>query len=143
MTSNLGSQALTDPLLEDTAKRDQVMAAIRSHFKPEFLNRLDDIVIFHALQHDQLKAIVEVQLRFLEHRMETRRLRLEVEDAAKSWLADRGFDPVYGARPLRRLIQTAIGDPLSRELLEGKVVDGDTVKVAVSDQGDKLTVAKG
>jgi ATP-dependent Clp protease ATP-binding subunit ClpB len=142
MTSNLGSSALVDPLLEDTAKHDQVMAAIRSHFKPEFLNRLDDIVIFHALEHDHLKSIVEVQLRFLEHRMETRRLKLAVSDAAKSWLADRGFDPVYGARPLRRLIQSAIGDPLSREILEGKIIDGDTVEVGVNDKGDKLTVSR-
>jgi ATP-dependent Clp protease ATP-binding subunit ClpB len=142
MTSNLGSSALVDPLLEDTAKRDQVMASIRSHFKPEFLNRLDDIVIFHALEHDHLKSIVDVQLRHLEHRMETRRLKLAVSDDAKSWLADRGFDPVYGARPLRRLIQSSIGDPLSRELLEGKIIDGDTVMVGVSDQGEKLTVTK-
>jgi ATP-dependent Clp protease ATP-binding subunit ClpB len=143
MTSNLGSSALMDPLLEETAKRDQVLAAIRNHFKPEFLNRLDEIVIFHALEHEHLKAIVTVQLRHLERRMEARRLRLDVDDAAKSWLADRGFDPVYGARPLRRLIQSSIGDPLSRDLLEGKVTDGDTVKVGVTDLGDKLTVTKG
>jgi len=143
MTSNLGSQALTDPLLEQEAKHDQVLGAIRAHFKPEFLNRLDDIVIFHALEHEHLKSIVDVQLRLLERRMEARRLRLEVDDAAKSWLADRGFDPVYGARPLRRLIQSSIGDPLSRELLEGKIVDGDTVHVATAAIGDKLTVTKG
>ncbi|GAB3234498.1 ATP-dependent chaperone ClpB [Glycomyces halotolerans] len=143
MTSNLGSQALTDPILEDEAKRESVLGAIRGHFKPEFLNRLDDIVIFQALEHDDLTSIVEVQLRQLRKRMEGRRLKLEVDDAAKSWLADRGFDPVYGARPLRRLIQNAIGDPLSRELLEGKIIDGDTVTVGVAETGEKLTVSKG
>jgi ATP-dependent Clp protease ATP-binding subunit ClpB len=143
MTSNLGSQALTDPLLEEEARREAVLGAIRGHFKPEFLNRLDDIVIFHALELDDLKAIVDVQLGYLQRRMESRRLKLEVEDQARAWLADRGFDPVYGARPLRRLIQSAIGDPLARELLEGKVADGDTVVIGVAEVGDKLTVAKG
>ncbi|WP_199034304.1 ATP-dependent chaperone ClpB [Glycomyces salinus] len=143
MTSNLGSQALTDPTLEEEARRESVMGAIRGHFKPEFLNRLDDIVIFHALEQENLKAIVDVQLRQMQLRMDTRRLRLEVDDSAKSWLADRGFDPVYGARPLRRLIQNSIGDPLSRDLLEGKIIDGDTVKVGTSDVGDRLTVSKG
>ncbi|HLU27608.1 MAG TPA: hypothetical protein VKZ65_04145, partial [Glycomyces sp.] len=83
------------------------------------------------------------QLRGLQRRMDARRLKLEVDEAAKSWLADRGFDPVYGARPLRRLIQSAIGDPLSRELLEGRIIDGDTVKVGVPEQGEKLTVSRG
>src|SRR5690606_13478971 len=108
-----------------------------------FLNRLDDIVIFHALEHDDLTSIVDVQLRGLQRRMDARRLKLEVDEAAKSWLADRGFDPVYGARPLRRLIQSAIGDPLSRELLTGRIIDGDTVKVGVPEQGEKLTVSRG
>ncbi|WP_100448869.1 ATP-dependent chaperone ClpB [Glycomyces xiaoerkulensis] len=142
MTSNLGSQALTDPLLEESARRESVMGAIRDHFKPEFLNRLDDIVIFHALELDNLKSIVDVQLRQLQKRMDARRLKLEVGDDAKTWLADRGFDPVYGARPLRRLIQRAIGDPLSRELLEGKIIDGDKVGVGVAEPGDKLTVSR-
>ncbi|MCH7229402.1 ATP-dependent chaperone ClpB [Glycomyces sp. L485] len=143
MTSNLGSQSLTDPTLEDEAKRESVLGAIRGHFKPEFLNRLDDIVIFHALEHDDLKSIVDVQLRQLQKRMDSRRLKLAVNDSAKSWLADRGFDPVYGARPLRRLIQSSVGDPLSRELLEGKIIDGDTVKVGTADLGDKLIVSRG
>ena len=143
MTSNLGSQSLTDPMLEEGAKRESVLGAIRGHFKPEFLNRLDDIVIFGALEHDDLTSIVDVQLRQLQRRMDTRRLKLAVDEAAKSWLADRGFDPVYGARPLRRLIQTAIGDPLSRELLEGRIIDGDTVKVGAAEQSEKLTVDRG
>ncbi|GAB3656237.1 ATP-dependent Clp protease ATP-binding subunit [Glycomyces tarimensis] len=143
MTSNLGSQALIDPTLEGEAKKESVMGAIRGHFKPEFLNRLDDIVIFHALEHDDLKSIVDVQLRGLQRRMDTRRLKLAVDDSAKSWLADRGFDPVYGARPLRRLIQSSIGDPLSRQLLEGKIIDGDTVQISTSEIGDKLTVERG
>ncbi|WP_025272929.1 ATP-dependent chaperone ClpB [Haloglycomyces albus] len=143
MTSNLGSQALTDPALEEHAKRETVMSAIRGHFKPEFLNRLDDIVVFHALGEENLKAIVRVQLRQLQKRMDTRRLTLNVDDAATGWLSERGFDPVYGARPLRRLIQTAIGDPLSRELLEGKIVDGDTVNVTTAEAGSGLAVSKG
>ncbi len=143
MTSNLGSQSLTDPMLEEEVKRESVLGAIRGHFKPEFLNRLDDIVIFHALEQGDLTSIVDVQLRQLQRRMDMRRLKLVVGDPAKTWLAERGFDPVYGARPLRRLIQTAIGDPLSRELLEGKIIDGDTVRVGVADPGDGLTVTRG
>ncbi|MFC4333913.1 ATP-dependent chaperone ClpB [Salininema proteolyticum] len=143
MTSNLGSHALVDANLDEAAKRETVLSAIRSHFKPEFLNRLDDIVVFHALDEENLKAIVRVQLRQLQKRMDSRRLALEVDEAATGWLAERGFDPVYGARPLRRLIQTAIGDPLSRELLEGKIVDGDTVSVTASPSGSALTVTKG
>ncbi|THV43002.1 ATP-dependent chaperone ClpB [Glycomyces buryatensis] len=145
MTSNLGAQALINPTLSQESKRAEVMGAIRGHFKPEFLNRLDDIVTFRSLELDDLKSIVEVQLGLLERRMEHRRLRLDPSAEAKSWLAERGFDPAFGARHLRRLIQTSISDPLARDLLEGKIIDGDTVHVGVTDgdRGDKLSVTRG
>lgn len=140
LTSNLGSGFLADASLSDQAKRDAVMDVVRSSFKPEFLNRLDDIVMFEALGTDELSRIVEIQVRRLAERLSDRRLELKVTDGAKEWLALTGYDPVYGARPLRRLVQTAIGDQLAREILEGTVRDGDTVVVDVDDDADKLTV---
>ena len=129
LTSNLGSAFLVDPTLEDEEKRESVLAIVRASFKPEFLNRLDEIVIFDALSKDDLAHIVDLQLGLLEKRLAARRIDIEVTDAAREWLADTGYDPAYGARPLRRLIQTAIGDPLARLLLGGEVVDGTTVRV--------------
>ena len=129
LTSNLGSAFLVDPTLEDDEKRESVLAIVRASFKPEFLNRLDEIVIFDALSKDDLAHIVDLQLGLLEKRLAARRIDIEVTDAAREWLADTGYDPAYGARPLRRLIQTAIGDPLARLLLSGEVVDGSTVRV--------------
>jgi ATP-dependent Clp protease ATP-binding subunit ClpB len=129
LTSNLGSQAIADPALDDRGRRDAVMAVVQRHFKPEFLNRLDDVVVFHALDTEELTAIVEIQLDVLRARLARRRLTLEVSDAAREWLAMNGFDPVYGARPLRRLVQSAIGDQLARELLSGEVREGDAVRV--------------
>ena len=129
LTSNLGSAYLVDPTLETEEKRESVLAAVRASFKPEFLNRLDEIVIFDALSKDDLAHIVDLQLGLLEKRLAARRIGIEVTDAAREWLADTGYDPAYGARPLRRLIQTAIGDPLARLLLAGEVVDGATVRV--------------
>jgi len=117
-----------------------VMNAVRAAFKPEFINRLDDVVMFHALDEEQLEHIVEIQLDQLQKRLAQRRLTLEVSPAARMWLAVRGYDPVYGARPLRRLIQQAIGDTLAKELLAGKVADGDTVEVGVSADGGELVV---
>jgi ATP-dependent Clp protease ATP-binding subunit ClpB len=143
LTSNLGSQVIADPTLTDEQRRDAVMAVVRSHLKPEFLNRLDDIVVFHALTTEDLKSIVDIQIGALRRRLAERRLGLEVSDAARAWLASHGYDPVYGARPLRRLIQTAIGDRLAKALLAGDIRDGDTVAVDVDPRGDALTVARG
>jgi ATP-dependent Clp protease ATP-binding subunit ClpB len=135
MTSNLGSQFLIDPLLDPQAKRDAVMAAVRSAFKPEFLNRLDEVVIFDPLTRDELAHIVELQVRALGTRLKERRIELEVTEAAREWLADTGYDPAYGARPLRRLVQKEIGDRLARALLAGEVRDGQTVTVDRGDDG--------
>ena len=112
------------------------MAAVRAAFKPEFINRLDDVIIFDALQPDELVQIVDIQLAQLQKRLAQRRLTLEVSLPAKQWLAERGFDPLYGARPLRRLIQQAIGDQLAKMLLAGEVHDGDVVPVNVSADGE-------
>ncbi|MDT0165891.1 ATP-dependent chaperone ClpB [Actinotalea sp. AC32] len=129
LTSNLGSQYLVDPTLDDTAKREAVMQTVRQSFKPEFLNRLDDVVVFDALSLEELGSIVDLQLRRLADRLADRRLTLEVTPAAREWLAIEGFDPAYGARPLRRLVQREIGDRLARMLLAGEVQDGGTVVV--------------
>ncbi|WP_279103580.1 ATP-dependent chaperone ClpB [Gordonia paraffinivorans] len=130
LTSNLGAGG----------DREQVMAAVRSAFKPEFINRLDDVVIFDALTEEELVRIVDIQLGQLEKRLAQRRLDLEVSPKAKEWLAQRGFDPVYGARPLRRLVQKAIGDQLAKLLLKGEVRDGDVVPVNVSPDGESLVL---
>ncbi|GAB34564.1 ATP-dependent chaperone ClpB [Gordonia otitidis] len=130
LTSNLGAGG----------DRDQVMAAVRSAFKPEFINRLDDVVIFEALSPEELVSIVDIQLGQLQKRLAQRRLELQVTPKAKEWLAERGFDPLYGARPLRRLVQQAIGDQLAKALLAGDVRDGDVVPVNVSADGDSLVL---
>ncbi|MFL5727655.1 MAG: ATP-dependent chaperone ClpB [Chloroflexota bacterium] len=142
LTSNLGSHVIADPLLTDEQRKDAVLAVVRSHFKPEFLNRLDDIVVFSALAGDHIKTIVEIQLARLARRLSDRRLVLFVTDAARDWLASNGYDPVYGARPLRRLIQSAIGDQLAKALLAGEVREGDTVAVDLdeSDMGAEALV---
>jgi len=129
LTSNLGSQALTDPLLDDRAKHEAVMGAVRQAFKPEFINRLDDVIIFEALSMDEIGKIVTLQVKQLSDRLANRRITLEVTDAALEYLAMDGYDPAYGARPLRRLIQREIGDQLARMLLGGEAKDGDTVVV--------------
>ena len=130
LTSNLGAGG----------NREQIMEAVKHHFKPEFINRLDDVVVFDPLSQDQLVGIVDIQLEGLAERLAARRLTLDVSDSAKSWLAERGYDPAYGARPLRRLIQQAIGDRLAKKLLAGEIVDGDTVHVDVADGGEGLDV---
>jgi ATP-dependent Clp protease ATP-binding subunit ClpB len=140
LTSNLGSVFINDPALNDDAKREAALLAAREHFKPEFLNRLDDIVVFHSLGTDQLAQIVEIQIAALAARLADRRLALDVTPAAREWLSMTGFDPVYGARPLRRLVQTSIGDPLARALLAGEIRDGDTVHVEVNDDRSALLV---
>ena len=131
LTSNLGSGYLVDPTLDPEKKKESVLAVVRQSFKPEFLNRLDEIVIFDALTRDELAHIVDLQLALLGGRLAVRRIGIAVSDAARTWLAETGFDPAYGARPLRRLIQTAIGDPLAKLLIAGEVVDGGTVLVDV------------
>jgi ATP-dependent Clp protease ATP-binding subunit ClpB len=141
LTSNLGSTYLVDPTLDPEKKRESVLAAVRASFKPEFLNRLDEIVVFDALSKDDLAHIVDLQLGLLERRLAARRIDIEVTDASREWLADTGYDPAYGARPLRRLIQTAIGDPLARLLLSGDVVDGSTVRVDRGESTLTLTPA--
>ncbi|MDJ0466779.1 ATP-dependent chaperone ClpB [Streptomyces sp. H27-C3] len=138
LTSNLGSQYLVDPLSSEEVKNQQVMDLVRASFKPEFLNRLDDLVVFSALSKDELAHIAELQIGRLAKRLAERRLTLDVSPAALAWLAEEGMDPAYGARPLRRLIQTAIGDQLAREILTGEVKDGDTVRV--DRVGDGLIV---
>ncbi|GAA3472448.1 ATP-dependent chaperone ClpB [Nonomuraea roseola] len=140
LTSNIGSQYLVDPKLENGAKRDAVLAAVRSSFKPEFLNRLDDVILFDALGTEELTRIVDLQVDRLAQRLADRRLTLDVTPAARDWLAITGYDPMYGARPLRRLVQSAIGDQLAKAVLSGEVVDGDTVLVDLGD--DQLTVGR-
>ncbi|KFI45363.1 ATP-dependent chaperone ClpB [Bifidobacterium boum] len=129
MTSNLGSQFLVQPDLDEEAKQKAVMDAVHAHFKPEFINRLDELVIFHPLTRQELGNIVDLQVRQVAARLTERRISLQVTDAAREWLANTGYDPAYGARPLRRLVQTEVGDQLARLLLAGKVHDGDTVLV--------------
>ena len=140
LTSNLGSQFLTDPLTSPEEKRNEVMSVVQASFKPEFLNRLDDIIVFEALSKEELGEIVEIQLARIAKRLTDRRLNLEVTDAARSWLADEGYDPAYGARPLRRLVQREIGDRLARMLLAGEVLDGQKVVVDKVDGSEGLTL---
>ena len=143
LTSNLGSQFIADPAFGDEqAKRDAVMNAVRTSFKPEFLNRLDDVIVFDALSTGELTQIVDLQIDRLAARLAGRRLVLTVTPAAREWLALTGFDPVYGARPLRRLVQAAVGDQLARSLLAGEIGDGDEVVVDVDQGRDALSVRR-
>ncbi|UKA62430.1 ATP-dependent chaperone ClpB [Arthrobacter sp. FW306-04-A] len=140
LTSNHGSQFLVDPTLDAVSKRNAVMAVVNASFKPEFLNRLDEIVLFDALSVDELARIVELHVDELTKRLHDRRLTLEVTDGARAWLAMSGYDPAYGARPLRRLVQREIGDRLAKEILAGEIVDGDTVLVDTAADVDELTI---
>ncbi|AEV81107.1 protein disaggregation chaperone [Actinoplanes sp. SE50] len=142
LTSNLGS-ANSDFTMSDEERHDEVLAAVRAHFKPEFLNRLDDIVVFHALTRDDLIRIVDIQLARLRARLAERRLTLSVAEDAVDWLGEHGYDPIYGARPLRRLVQATIGDLLAKALLAGEIRDGDTVQVALNSAKDGLAVQRG
>ncbi|MEW2630394.1 ATP-dependent chaperone ClpB [Streptomyces sp. NPDC048389] len=142
LTSNLGSQYLMEPTTGEEQKKQQVLEVVRASFKPEFLNRLDDLVVFSALSKDELAHIAELQIGRLARRLADRRLTLDVTPEALAWLADEGNDPAYGARPLRRLIQTAIGDRLAKEILAGEVKDGDTVRVDRSGDGLSVGVAR-
>ncbi|MCA8882129.1 MAG: AAA family ATPase, partial [Rhodobacteraceae bacterium] len=137
LTSNLGSQALSQlPEGADAAeaKRD-VMAAVRAHFRPEFLNRLDEIIVFDRLTRAEMGGIVAIQLKRLEKRLLARKIELSLDDAAKQWLADEGYDPVFGARPLKRVIQHALQDPLAEMILAGDVLDGAVVPVSAGPDG--------
>lgn len=147
LTSNLGSQIIADQSVPEERRREAVQEVVRGHFKPEFLNRLDDVVVFRALGTEELAGIVDIQVGVLARRLAARRLTLRVTDAAREWLALNGFDPVYGARPLRRLVQSAIGDQLARALLAGEIRDGDDVVVDwpadVADGDAGLSVTRG
>lgn len=140
LTSNLGSPFLVDQSLEESVRRDRVMDVVRATFKPEFLNRLDDVIMFDALSTADLTRIVDLQVDKLAGRLADRRFGLDVTPGAREWLALTGYDPNYGARPLRRLVQSTIGDPLARELLSGSLSEGDTAVVDVDDASDKLRV---
>ncbi|MDR2895062.1 MAG: ATP-dependent chaperone ClpB [Propionibacteriaceae bacterium] len=141
MTSNIGSQFMTDLTLDFEEQRESVMTAVRMIFKPEFLNRLDDIVMFEPLTHEDLAQIVDISLGRLNARMADRRISVELTEAAKAWLGDHGFDPAYGARPLRRLIQTSVEDPLARAVLASAVHEGQVVRFDVADDGQGLSIA--
>jgi ATP-dependent Clp protease ATP-binding subunit ClpB len=143
LTSNLGSDVLAAAPEGDIPGpvRDQIMEVVRAAFRPEFLNRLDDVIIFDALTTDDLTRIVDLQVSRLARRLADRRLTLVVTPAAREWLAVTGFDPLYGARPLRRLVQSAIGDQLAKELLSGEIADGDKVLVDLDAAEDALVVS--
>jgi len=140
MTSNVGSQFLADPSLDAETKRKAVMGVVRQSFKPEFLNRLDEIVEFDPLGAADLSKIVDIQLGRINERLAGRRITVEVSDAGKDWLALSGFDPVYGARPLKRLVQTTVEDALARRVLAGEIADGDVVRFGMNDDGSGLAV---
>ena len=142
LTSNLGSTFIANAALDDQEKRDAVMSAVRAAFKPEFLNRLDDVIIFDSLSASELAGVVDIQVARLAQRLSGRRLTLTVTPAAKEWLGLTGFDPVYGARPLRRLVQSAIGDKLARSLLSGEIADGDEILVDLDESADSLSVRR-
>jgi ATP-dependent Clp protease ATP-binding subunit ClpB len=135
MTSNLGSQWITERGLSEDEIRERVMDAVRTHFRPELINRIDEIVIFHALGLEQIRRIVEIQLRGLRQRLAERKMSLELTPAAELELARAGFDPVYGARPLKRTIQKELVQPLAVRLLQGEFGDGDTIVVDVGSDG--------
>jgi ATP-dependent Clp protease ATP-binding subunit ClpB len=139
MTSNIGSQHIVDLGVEDEEEmRSRVMDALRGHFKPEFLNRVDDVVIYHALRADQIGHILDIQLEQLEARLAERRLTLELSEAARNLLARRGYDPQYGARPLKRLIQREVQDPLAMRILEGGFPEGTKVRGDLAPDGEKI-----
>ncbi|WP_168196470.1 ATP-dependent chaperone ClpB [Bdellovibrio sp. NC01] len=137
MTSNVGSQAILDPAMSDEQKREAVTEALRGHFRPEFLNRIDETIIFNSLGENQIAGIVKVQLDLVAQRLKSKRINIDFDDKAVDFLAKKGYDPIYGARPLKRVIQTELLNPLSKEIISGKVKAGDSVKVSAKD--NKLT----
>lgn len=140
MTSNIGSQAMMDSQLSEAQKQRSVTEALRNHFRPEFLNRVDEIVHFKTLAEDQIKGIVEIQLAQVRERLKNKKIQLQVEDSALRLLAEKGFDPLYGARPLKRVIQSDLLNPLARELISGRFKAGDTIKIAAKGEGLELIV---
>jgi ATP-dependent Clp protease ATP-binding subunit ClpB len=144
MTSNLGFEYLVN-LGEDQdvdVVRTQVMNVVRSHFRPEFLNRLDEIILFHRLKREHMGAIVDIQLERLQKLLADRKITIKLDQAAHGWLAEKGYDPAYGARPLKRVIQKSLQDPLAEEILAGNVTDGDTVEVGAGKDGLTIKAAK-
>lgn len=141
LTSNMGSQYLIDTSVPFAERKEQVMDVVRQRFRPEFLNRLDAMVTFDPLDKEELARIAKIQIAQLQKRLDDRRITLDLDSAAQAWLVDRGFDPVYGARPLRRLVQTAVGDKLAMAILAGEVRDGDTVHIGVDATGEGLTLS--
>jgi ATP-dependent Clp protease ATP-binding subunit ClpB len=140
MTSNIGSQHIVDLGVDaEEEMRRRVMDALRSHFKPEFLNRIDDVVIYHALREEQIAHILEIQLGHLRDRLVERRIRIEVSEEARAFLARRGYDPQYGARPLKRLIQRHVQDPLAMRILEGGFPEGSVIGVELAENGESLS----
>ncbi len=135
MTSNLGSEYMGDATQDVSAVRDQVLGVVRATFRPEFLNRIDDIILFHRLRRDQMTAIVDIQMGRLLKLLADRKITLELDDKAKTWIANQGYDPAYGARPLKRVIQRSVQDPLANQILAGKVKDGDRVKITAKGEG--------
>jgi ATP-dependent Clp protease ATP-binding subunit ClpB len=137
MTSNLGSEYLVNqPEGEETdAVRDSVMAAVRARFRPEFLNRVDEIILFHRLKRDQMAGIVDIQMKRIEKLVEDRKISIELDAKARDWLANKGYDPAYGARPLKRVIQKHVQDPLAELILSGRIKDGDKVAISATKFG--------
>jgi ATP-dependent Clp protease ATP-binding subunit ClpB len=137
MTSNLGSEYLANqPEGQDTdAVRDQVMTVVRANFRPEFLNRIDEIILFHRLKRSEMTKIVDIQMTRLAKLLEDRKITIELEPTAREWLADKGWDPAYGARPLKRVIQKSVQDPLAEMILSGRIKDGEKVAISAGKQG--------
>jgi ATP-dependent Clp protease ATP-binding subunit ClpB len=137
MTSNLGSEYLVAQAEgEDTDKvRDQVMAEVRAHFRPEFLNRVDEIILFHRLKREHMGRIVDIQMEHLQKLLDERKITITLDAKARDWLADKGYDPAYGARPLKRVIQKSVQDPLAELILSGRIKDGEKVKIAAGRDG--------
>ena len=140
LTSNMGSQFLIDTEVPFEERKEQVLGVVRQQFRPEFLNRLDAMVMFNPLDREELSRIAGIQIEQLQHRLEDRRITIELTDEAKQWLVNKGFDPIYGARPLRRLVQTAVGDKLAVAILSGEVKDGDSVVVGTLPDGEDLVL---
>jgi ATP-dependent Clp protease ATP-binding subunit ClpB len=139
-TSNIGSHAIIDPNMSVAAREKAVTEALRTHFRPEFLNRIDETIIFHSLGQGQIDGIVKVQLQAVEERLKAKKISIKFSDAAVKFLADRGYDPVYGARPLKRVIQNELLNPLSKELIAGAVKAGDSVEIV--EKSGRLEVLK-
>jgi len=140
LTSNMGSQFLIDLTTPFEERKEQVLSVVRQQFRPEFLNRLDAMVMFNPLDREELMRIAGIQIEQLQHRLADRRISIELTEDAKQWLVNKGFDPIYGARPLRRLVQTAVGDKLAVAILSGEVKDGDSVVIGTLPDGEDLVL---